>query len=421
MGRFRLRAPLRLPLTGAVSVAGDVESSAGSLGLVAGELKSIHLNDLSDLDPCPDGLCWYSQANKQNGPWVLWTGAVYAPDYSALGAMVYWGGGHSGYDGTEAYLFDLTTRMWSVLGAPVATDYLADIDPTWTDYLQDEGYVPPASHTYSLPTYISPANGGGTKGSFCLPYNVYGPDEANEVPGNNFAPHVLDLATGQWSRLTTNTWAPTFGGGPNGGSIVDKRGVLWSMPGFGGNVHAKIDLLAETKTVVEANFWAPGYYFVPCYVPELDVMICPYCDYGTTEIKLVGYDLSSGSPVAFTITQATTRDALGPGVGIDWCPETQKFYLYDGSGETDLHVLTPGAVWDQDDWTWATETMGGEAPADAAEVFGGPMDSDQVLSKWKYNRAAKAFMWSMGTVARQCTDGVTRAGAFQLYRPLGVS
>lgn len=392
-------------------------SNIMSLRPTPGLLKSVHANDLSALNPCPGNQCWYSEANKQNGPWALWTGGVFAPDYSTYGAMVYWGGGHQGYDGTEHYVFDLTTQQWSRLGNPIATDFHADIDATWCDYQTLAGPVVAALHTYAGPVYLSPTQGGGPKGSWCMPFNVYGP--LNGIQGS-YNPHAVDLATGMWSRLTAAPYTQTYPGGPNGCCFVDtKRGVIWGMMGNDDNRTIKIDLMQSTKTIVPVtSFYAPGTYALPVYVEAKDLTIAAYVNYGTKTIRLKGFDLATGTPVEFTITQGSSVDTVfGPGMGMDWCPDTGKFYLYEGVGTTLLYVLTPPTNWKTGTWTWSTETMGGEAPANTNEVqqTQGPMP----FTKWKYNPALQCFMWSQGTVSRPSPDGTARTGAFQLYRPLG--
>lgn len=379
-----------------------------------GQLKSVHLNSLSSINPCPGDACWYSGSAKQNGPWVNWTGAVFSPDYSPLGAMVYWGGGHGGYDGTEYSIFDLTTRSWSRVGAQIPEVFTPD--STWYDVLVDGSYVVQSLHTYNHPLYISPTNGGGSKGSWFLGYNVGG-------SGSNIQPHAVDLATGISTRFTTAPSSVYLAAGPYGGAFIDtNRNVVWLMPGQDSNQNAKIDLNNSTKTLeLVSSFLNPGYYFNPVFVPEKDMMIAIWCGYGETNIQLAGFDLSSGTPVRFAITQGSARTAEhGPGLGMDWCPHTGKFYAYEGFGDTSLHVLTPPANWKTGTWSWSSEAMTGELPADAGEYSGmSEWSGQQVFNKFRYNQKLRSFMWSQGTVSRQCTDGIARDGAFQLYRPIG--
>lgn len=379
----------------------------------AGRLKSIHLNALSSINPCPSNTCWYSGSSKQNGPWVNWNGGVFAPDFSAYGAMVYWGGGHGGYDGTEYNIFDLTTRQWSRVGEQMPEGVTVS---DWYDYQVNGSYVVPSLHTYCHPVYISPSQGGGSKGSWMSGYNVGG-------TGSNVQPHAVDLSTGISTRFTSNKQDIYLAAGPYGGAFVDtNRNVVWLMPGQDSNQNAKINLNNEIKTVeLVSSFWNPGYYFNPVFVPEKDMVIAIWCGYGETNIQLAGFDLSSGTPVRFSIAQGSARTAAhGTGLGMDWCPHTGKFYAYEGFGDYSLHVLTPPSDWKTGTWTWSSENMAGEQPANAGEYSSmSAWSGQQVFNKFRYNKKLRSFMWSQGTVSRLCTDGVTRDGAFQLYRPLG--
>ena len=383
-----------------------------------GQLKSVHTNDLTSVNACPGNNCWYTESTGQNGPWTNWCGAVFAADFSELGAMIYWGGGHGGYDGTEFYIFDLTTQTWSRLNNPVPTDFSANINKEWCDTSYEGQPVVPASHTYSHVVYISAAAGGGPKGSWCLPYNVYGQGFSG------YKPHAVDLATGTWSRLTTNTTDPSYVYGSYGGCFVDtKRNVIWGMAGTEGTVAGKIALASKPTIVENVNgVYAPTIYFVPVAVPEKDMMIaCSVYEDGRKIISLTGYDMSSGQPVGFGIKFATPQTVTrGAGIGMDWCPDTGKFYLYEGFGSTTLYVASPPADgdWKNGTWTWSTEIMAGEQPANVVEVVPSAQGA-QPFTKWKYNTKLKCFMWSQGTTKRASPDGQIRAGAFQLYRPYG--
>jgi hypothetical protein len=388
-----------------------------------GQIKSIHTNDLVSVNACPSNACWYTESSGQNGPWANWCGSVLASDYSEFGAMVFWGGGHGGYDGTEFYIFDLTTQKWSRLNDPIPHDFLPEIGADWCDTMYNGQPMVPASHTYSHVVYIPAAAGGGPKGSWCLPYNVYGSTVAG-VPTAGYRPHSVDLATGKWARLTNNTYSPDYVFGSYGGCFIDaKRKVLWGMAGTEGSQAAKIDLTQNVRTIVGVNdVWAPTLYFVPVNVPEKDMMVaCAIYGDGRKIISLSGYDLSSGTPVGFSVKFAVPQIATGgAGIGMDWCPDTGKFYLYEGFGTTVVYVATPPASgdWKNGTWTWSTETMKGESPANLLEVQPSAQGA-QPFTKWKYNPKLKCFMWSQGTVSRMSPDGTMRNGAFQLYRPLG--
>jgi len=97
---------------------------------------------------------------------VNWNGAVYVPEFSALGAMVYRGSGH----GTMIpgnFIADLTTLNWSYVNRPLVIhdETGADQYGAYTDGSVFAGHVYQGCHRY--PT----AWGGGPKGStisFCI-------------------------------------------------------------------------------------------------------------------------------------------------------------------------------------------------------------------------------------------------------------
>lgn len=409
-----------------------------------GQLKSIHLNSLSAINPCPSNSCWFSGNNRINGPWTNWCGAEFAPDFSTYGAMLYWGGGHMGSNDTAFSVFDLTTQKWLRLGSVPAADattgitndtsFYDKIDQTWCDYVDpehsDKGPIPPASHTYSIPAYVSSKLGGGAKGSWVLPFQVWGPytrSTDGQVLGGGFKPHAFDLASEVWTRFTPSPYeAVDKANTPSGASFVDtKRGVLWSLPFSNGRDNIKIDLNTGVRTIVSTNsdyVYGPGYNSVIRYVESADLAVAMWSDAGTNHLVGVNlYSTSSGSLVNLgQIKLSNAAPAAGDGFGFDWCPDTGKFYILSQSRSNVLNVLTPPPMgqWTTGNWVWSTETMSGETPVTIESVSPGGQGS-LVLSHWTYNPSLKCFMWAQGTASTTSPDGVTRDGAFQLYRPLG--
>lgn len=404
---------------GRIAPSGGGGSSTNIMAILPtpGQLKSVHLNDLTSVNPGPG---WFSESQGQNGPWSLWCGAVLASGYSTYGAAVYHGGGHGGYDGPEAYVFDLSTCMWVRSGNVPASDYHPSLDPLWCDFAFEGGFIPPATHTYGNQVYIPPALAGNAKGSFLLTTITFG-DVVTGINGNRY-PHALDLATGVWSRFTTNRI--TTGSGGYGCSFTDTtRNIVWGTTDADSAAHYKIDLNATPRTaVVAGSFYSAGWNHTTRYVASKDMAISLWCDYSGTTVHIKALDLSSGSPVEIaTPVQGSVKNLAGAGFGFDYCPDTGKFYCYEGNGASILHVLTPPTDWRSSaPWTWSTETMGGETPVAMQELGGvGSGTGNGPYSKWLYNPAVKCFMWSQGTVQRLSPDGVMRNGAFQLYRPLG--
>jgi len=388
-----------------------------------GVLKSVHLNDLTSVNACPGNGCWYTGTTGQNGPWMNWNGAVFAPEYSTHGAMLYWGGGHGGYDGGELYLFDLSTRQWLCLGSNPPFDFLPSLDATWVDFLWNDSYIVPATHTYGGVLYIKPSLEGNAKGSWLLPNIGFGPLSPG-LPQGHQMPHSMDLVTGVMKRATTNT-LNLAGSNGYGGSFVDTtRNIAWYTGGTDSTDVGRIDLnvAPASRTITRVtSFTTGGWYCTTRYVPSKDIAVSLWCDYGQTTVRLRMLDLSSGTPVDMATPPIDAHTMRGSGFGFDYCPDTGKFYCYEGYGSTTVHVLTPPANWHSTAtaWTWSTETMAGEVPIAMTEIYPASQGGDAPYSKWTYNPIVKCFMWSQGTTTRVCTDGVSRPGAFQLYRPLG--
>lgn len=387
-----------------------------------GAVAAVNLNTLFEVDPCPAGTCWYSQAGKLSAPWRNWSGAAWCPQYSRYGAMVFWGGGHGGGEDHGVYVFDFTTGLWSRVGAmPPAADYTASLDATWIDYLHGSDRIVPALHTYNYPAYVRPGLPGvGAKGAWLLPALVH-----SSVA---HAPHIVDLETGAMSRYTTNAY-PMRGGSPYAGSIEDtSRDVVW-VGTVGDSYLTKIDLTQASRTqtdvlVAGGSYAFGGYYARHVYVPEADMAVGFWCRYGETALRGEVIDLATGSPVWTTYLDAalSSFDMTGAGFGIDWCPDKQAYYAYEGSGAARVVKITPSSL-DFATCTWSitTETVTGLVNQGAGGYGGGTGAGSQPMSKWRYNALLGCFVWCDGPVpsGHVARDGGTRSGLVQLWRPAG--
>lgn len=376
-----------------------------------GKVANVHLNNLSSVNPCAATSCWYSGSGKQEAPWRNWCGASFAREYSTHGAMIYWGGGHGGGDDHSLYLFDFSTRQWSRVGPSLpATSYALDTE--WSDFLHEGSYIVPGLHSYNYPAYVPPGKAGaGPKGAWLLPALVSG------VGGN--VPHAVDLATGRWTRFATGR-AGAFTA-PYSGSIEDtKRGRLW-WGGSGASNYRGLDYNeAHPRNVQTVNGrWFGSWYDRFVYVEEADMTVGFWCDFGQTQFKAVVLDMRSGSPVSVPFNAIPARTMARAGFGVDWCPITQRFYIYEGRAQATVSVLTPSSLnFSTCTWTWNEETFTGAAPAWYAPSTGG--GGDVPLSRWRYVPALRSFAWSDGPrYSAPGGDGVVRDGVMQLWRPAG--
>jgi hypothetical protein len=402
-------APSPGPSPAPPAPAGDLPSWVPAAGKVA----NISLNSLSSVNPCAVNTCWYSGSMRQQAAWRNWCGAAFAREYSQNGAFIYWGGGHGGGDDHSLYLFDFSTRQWSRVGPSLpAASYVASLDPGWSDFQHEGSYIVPGLHSYNYPSYVPPGKSGvGPKGAWMLPVLV------SPVGGN--IPHAVDLATGQWTRFASakaGSYASPYSG------VIDdtKRARVWwggsSASDFRGLDYNEV----HPRTVKTVNRpWFGSWYDRFVYVPEADMAVGFWCQFGQTLFRSVVIDLSSGTPVAVASTPMPAKNMSRPGFGVDWCPLTRKFYLYEGFARNTVTTLSPSSLdFASCSWQWGEETFEGAPPAwDPVSTGGG---GEIPLSRWRYIPALRSFAWSDGPrYSAVCEDGVTRDGVMQLWRPRG--
>jgi hypothetical protein len=392
----------------------------------SGELKSIHLNSLSEVEQRG----WFSNQGGVNAMFRNWSGGVLATDYSPAGAIVFWGGGHNGYDGTAPYAFDLTTAKWVRVGDTPPTDFTGNLDPAWADYLYNGSQIIPAAHTYGHVVHLPRRYGGGTRGSFMV-CNLIGPFSTS--PGG-IVPHACNLETGVWSRQAASpvTGAP----GTGTSSVVDtKRGIVYISTNVNGTVY-RLDLnqpIASRAPAVVSGMSGSLYYTPWRYVPEADMIVGIQLADGGSTVRL--WNCASGTPTSATTANAPQRAQFNvtPGrpsyAGFDYVPELNAFFVREVAVNNDrrLHKLQapPIGQWATGAWSWSTETMGGELPVYIEEAFSNNAASfgaggNAPSTRFTYVRALKCFVMAEGKCFRTSPDGVSRDGAVQLYRPLGI-
>jgi hypothetical protein len=140
---------------------------------------------------------------------------TFNPHYSTDGAFVITGtGGHNHQETFGAACFNFTTRAWDWVPAQIPErNTPIQVDETTGDpwYEMPGTEVPSPAHAYRLLSVISPALGGGPKGSML--YFGRAATANKDVPGDVSATynartcHRFDLATGQWSRTSGATFS----------------------------------------------------------------------------------------------------------------------------------------------------------------------------------------------------------------------
>lgn len=323
-----------------------------------GSFANISLNTLADVDPCPARNCVYSGVSGQESVFIVWNGAAFAPDYSPYGALVCHGGGHNAYSGNEVYVFDLTTRRWSRVGAPSPyAESQANADGEYPDG------QPTPPHTYSGVAYLPPSLGGGPKGSL-LRFGFAG------APATQWV-HRMPLDTSPttprgWTRfanlssqLNGSYWSVAFdptrarfwvisnlNSWPRGFGYVTASGQVVALPYQGDNVE--------------------GYHALG-YCPVFDMLVHVGTRYGTPHLG--GRLCNSNRDFAVLRTSGPFPP---PGTsGLEWSTAGGYFVAYPGNGSTTVYKLIPPSGDPlSGTWTWTTQTLTGLQGAVPAKATG---------------------------------------------------
>lgn len=306
-----------------------------------------------------------------------WTGGVYVPGDKWLwgnpatryGAMVYWGGGHGAYYGSQLSVFDFNYRQWVEINRPSTmpgttsfrdysneTGYLTahqTIEPfvdmargDWDWYQEHQDPNLPLhttlntalngskqrtispNHTYSTPTYLPPEWGGGSMGS----YLCSGTDQK--------IIHRCDLATGVWSRISdlpsaTCGWGYTSTLTGHAMDLDTRRGFIHRTglyaPTAGGSTDY-YDLNDNTWKIHPGSGTGPfsgaGRTMKYWYEADKMVILCPG--------QVADYDYGAGSP---KLTLWDTSLPLASQVGVHI-----QFDIIDHITKAVLPVVTPTGI-----------------------------------------------------------------------------
>ena len=123
------------------------------------------------VDPCPSNRCVYSGTQGMSAVFSTWNGGAFAPTLGSHGAMLYFGGGHFGYDGNSVFAFDVGSRSWIRLSEPAPYGTRNSGDSETVNVLVDRtGAFPDGSpypnHTNMACDFLPPEAGGGPLGSY---------------------------------------------------------------------------------------------------------------------------------------------------------------------------------------------------------------------------------------------------------------
>lgn len=364
-----------------------------------GQVGAISLNSISAVNPCPANGCSYSAVEGQSAVLEDWNGGAFAPAYSQYGGLVVHGGGHNGYFGNEVYVFNCTTRLWERINNPTPTP--GGIAYSW-DTTEGElvANTPASTHTYYQVQYLPPERGGGTKGSFILLVHT-----SNHQVGGGFTgrSHRCDLATGVWSRFSTNRATPNSGSGNEGSTCYDSlRDKFW----YSGQATSQWWTLDSNRAWAGTGVSPPNfnlYFSSLAYDQKGDIIIAWDAAAGT---KLTGFDAAgNGAYQALNYTGTAPSD-LGPtsqrAIQLEYVPETDAFYSWNYAyGALVIYKLKPPTGTKAQrlagTWTWSTQTFTLAAGSAAIPNAGNGVGA---FSRFRYAPALRSFVvWSAYTGA----------------------
>ena len=329
------------------------------------EWRPISLNTIRDVDPCPESRCAWSAVEGQSGVINDWTGGAFATEEGGLGGLVYWGGGHNGYYGTEVYFFDLATLTWQRRGT--TTDGMTSGDATTFGLdahcrFWDGNPIP--FHTFESPMYDSARN------RFWV---LTVADVVSHPPGSvdgcsSNRPAAFDFATDRWIDATAE--------GPlsfkHAATAYDsERDLFW---GYTANTPATLvsyDPATDAFTVYERDSAiATGLSGAIDPVRDLFVVL----DFRVDPRIRVRQLNDPEAPAVFVERTGDTEIEAHTQLGFEWSPELAAFVVW--KAHRDIYLLTPPGAWDSEPWTWTRLTLGGDDPG---EPVNGPYSKFQYV------------------------------------------
>jgi hypothetical protein len=142
----------------------------------------------------------------------IYGSGAFVADYGTAGAFaVAATGGHKGNPVYGVLTFDFATFTWSYKrnsnGFTETPTFLTQSQMSSVgEILGVSNPMPAPAHLYRFPMGLSKADGGGTSGSLIIPVGMYADDHA--LISWDYA-YQIDLATGFWTRSTSNTHSST--------------------------------------------------------------------------------------------------------------------------------------------------------------------------------------------------------------------
>lgn len=392
------------------AVQADVRPAAATLATPGWLPEPGHMielpahNTFADVDPCPRDDCSYNHGggfNAGGNRYVVdaFSGGVFNPYYSQLGALALHGGGHGDSGENSVYVFDLDTMRFKRVSDPYA-----DVDKSAKkNFDREHGEHPdgsPASaHTYDLLAIVPPDLGGGPQGSLLRPISL-----AVLGPSLNIGwSHAYDFAANRWTRYSKNASPARVQ--PSGMQVCardPKRRRVWYFIGSGSRP-LYLDLttrehMAASQSV--PNFGAKADSATLVYLPDRDLLVVNGTVRGTQAIGYFNPQRMEDGWRTVRLSQALPIDYT---TSIAYSPDTRKLYYYCRAAKADVYEIdVPRNL--NETWQVTWRPILGNV---AASLDWGGRNSGGLYKRWDYVPALQCFIF----MPRARETGV------YLYRP----
>jgi hypothetical protein len=285
-------------------------------------------------------------------------GGRYAREYSDGGAYVMGcSGGHAHPDFTSCIALDFTDRTFKLIvnsnGAPNSQPGFTTGQLGSFGELSSFVPVPMPGHPYTSYFYLSPALGGGTKGSLLVTATWALTQSAT---GGTGRAHVMDLDTGTWTRYSPNAWTDVANGSqflPESQTVYSTLTNRWYLlPEEIHNVSTIPYLQASNATWVGQSlggFPSTGAASRAAFYESQHNLIV--IQVSSTRLRRLDLDSPTSGLSDITVTGSL------PGDMNQWCrcEKDGAYYTYSGSGQ----VLNKMVFTSQSAVTVSTVTLTG--------------------------------------------------------------
>ena len=389
-----------------------------------GELAIVRAaNSWTDIDPCPQNNCGFRYGLGSEWHKVIndYSGGVYNPWWGELGALMFFGGGHSATNDNSVAMLDFNDLRFKLAADPSrnVTGINRASAPTFPGFDTEHGEYfsdgkPASGHTYDTLVMLPPEVGGAPYGSLLRPF---GSAQHVVMARNSYWAHKLDLnvrnieapeirRANEWSRFSVNGDQRFTGAGGCAAYDERRQRVWWfAAPSAFRYKICYTDIATRQQLAVpyrgtEALFEISRP--IMQYLPRADWLaaIGPYKD------AVVGYTFDPDQPGGWTRIAFSQPIPFDPARATPWVyvPELDRIILFTAADR--------GAVYEI------------EIPASRADnwqVTRRPFANGAQLA-YPAPFVGKRFAWSsaLRCIVYKPLAATPAIDQFYAYRPLGV-